>query len=97
MDNAAASRRTCVRMSILATAPDGFAAFVVRLFYVVEISEVAGFVGFYQFACRPHRAVVVDREASNMSAGLSCFLRRRGYRKGVSQIGRAVDYLEFLV
>lgn len=79
IDDAATSRRTCVWMSILATAPDGFAVFVVRLFDVVEVSEVARLIGLYEFACCPHRAVMVDREAWNMSAGRLYFLRRRGH------------------
>lgn len=68
VDDAATSRRTCVWMSILATAPDGFAVLVVRLLHIVKVSEVAGFVGLYEFACRPHGTVVVDREALQMSA-----------------------------
>lgn len=60
VDSTATSRRTCVRMSVLATAPYGFAVFVVRFFDIVEVAEVAGVVGLYELACRPHRAVVVD-------------------------------------
>jgi hypothetical protein len=40
----------------------------VRLLHIVKVSEVAGFVGLYEFACRPHGTVVVDREALQMSA-----------------------------
>jgi hypothetical protein len=47
-------------MSVLATASDCFAVFVVGFLYIVEISEVAGFVGLYEFACRPHGAVMID-------------------------------------
>jgi hypothetical protein len=47
-------------MSILTPTPDDFAVFVVRFLYIVEVSEVAGFVGLYELSCRPHRAVVVD-------------------------------------
>lgn len=84
-------------MSVLATAPDGFAAFVVGLFYVVEVSEVAGFVGLYELACRPHRAVVIDREACHMSGGRSRFSQGWIYGESFSQIGRAMDHLKLLV